>query len=27
VDMIVERTKLKPTLTQILRFLEPPTGK
>jgi len=27
VDMIVERTKLKPTLTQILRFLEPLTGK
>ncbi len=27
VDMIVERTKLKPTLTQILRFLEPPAGK
>ena len=27
VDMIVERTKLKPTMTQILRFLEPPTGK
>jgi len=27
VDMIVERTKLKPTLTQILRFLEPPSGK
>ena len=27
VDMIVERTKLKPTITQILRFLEPPTGK
>ncbi|HJX16250.1 MAG TPA: acetyl-CoA carboxylase, carboxyltransferase subunit beta [Candidatus Deferrimicrobiaceae bacterium] len=27
VDMIVERTKLKPSLTQILRFLEPPSGK
>jgi acetyl-CoA carboxylase carboxyl transferase subunit beta len=27
VDMIVERTKLKPTLTQILRFLEPPHRK
>jgi acetyl-CoA carboxylase carboxyl transferase subunit beta len=27
VDMIVERTKLKPTLTQILRFLESPAGK
>ncbi|HEU5360891.1 MAG TPA: acetyl-CoA carboxylase, carboxyltransferase subunit beta [Candidatus Deferrimicrobiaceae bacterium] len=27
VDMIVERTKLKPTLTQILRFLEIPSGK
>src|SRR3990172_1300454 len=27
VDMIVERTKLKPPLTQILRFLEPLTGK
>jgi acetyl-CoA carboxylase carboxyl transferase subunit beta len=27
VDMIVERTKLKPTLTQILRFLESPGGK
>jgi acetyl-CoA carboxylase carboxyl transferase subunit beta len=27
VDMIVERTKLKPTLTQILRFLEPPPRK
>ena len=27
VDMIVERTKLKPTMTQILRFLEPLTGK
>ncbi len=27
VDMIVERTKLKPTLTQILRFLETPSGK
>ncbi len=27
VDMIVERTKLKPTLTQILRFLESPPGK
>ena len=27
VDMIVERTKLKPTLTQILRFLEPSAGK
>jgi acetyl-CoA carboxylase carboxyl transferase subunit beta len=27
VDMIVERTKLKPTLTQILRFLEPPARK
>jgi acetyl-CoA carboxylase carboxyl transferase subunit beta len=27
VDMILERTKLKPTLTQILRFLEPPAGK
>jgi len=26
-DMIVERTKLKPTLTQILRFLEFPAGK
>jgi acetyl-CoA carboxylase carboxyl transferase subunit beta len=27
VDMIVERTRLKPTLTQILRFLEPPARK
>ena len=27
VDMIVERTKLKGTLTQILRFLQAPTGK
>ncbi len=27
VDMIVERTKLKATLTQILRFLPAPTGK
>jgi acetyl-CoA carboxylase carboxyl transferase subunit beta len=27
VDMIVERTKLKPTLTQILRFLESSAGK
>jgi acetyl-CoA carboxylase carboxyl transferase subunit beta len=27
VDMIVERTKLKPTLTQILRFLVPPARK
>jgi acetyl-CoA carboxylase carboxyl transferase subunit beta len=27
VDMILERTKLKPTLTQILRFLESPAGK
>ena len=27
VDMIVERTKLKPSLTQILRFLEPSSGK
>jgi acetyl-CoA carboxylase carboxyl transferase subunit beta len=27
VDMIVERTKLKTSLTQILRFLEPPSGK
>jgi acetyl-CoA carboxylase carboxyl transferase subunit beta len=27
VDMIVERTKLKPTLTQILQFLESPAGK
>jgi len=27
VDMIVERTKLKSTLTQILRFLEPPARK
>ena len=27
VDMIVERTKLKPTLTQLLRFLETPAGK
>jgi acetyl-CoA carboxylase carboxyl transferase subunit beta len=27
IDMIVERTRLKPTLTQILRFLPAPTGK
>ncbi|MGE5188729.1 MAG: acetyl-CoA carboxylase, carboxyltransferase subunit beta [Gemmatimonadota bacterium] len=27
VDMIVERTKLKGTLTQILRFLPPPNGR
>jgi acetyl-CoA carboxylase carboxyl transferase subunit beta len=27
VDIIVERTRLKPTLTQVLRFLTPPPGK
>jgi acetyl-CoA carboxylase carboxyl transferase subunit beta len=27
IDMIVERTRLKPTLTQLLRYLTPPPGK
>jgi acetyl-CoA carboxylase carboxyl transferase subunit beta len=27
IDLIVERTRLKPTLTQVLRFLTAPPGK